>query len=327
MMKRNQFVAFILTVFLASCSPRVVTQITKRYPPIVKPDSVKVFEIGQKVPNDAQVLGRVDVKNGGFTTQGHYNDVVRLAKNEVAKAGGNGLMLTGHSLPGASGSSGHQISGMMLLLNKDKANSDSLRKDLFKGLSSRQEDVEEEKVGASNLFSVGLGYGYMTTNIYDNNYLHGVMPQHNGVDWRIQYEHLFNGRIGLGIIYSGYRSSGQMYGMSDTFTENYIAPMFSARWLFNDVWILKGEFGMGYYRHDERAGNGYHLWGEGVGLNLDAGIEYKVSKHVGLGISAGILSGIMDKLKDNRNNTYDPDFCDDFNITRFNVLAGLRYYF
>lgn len=64
-----------------------------------------------------------------------------------------------------------------------------------------------------------------------------------------------------------------------------------------------------------------------MGLNLDAGIECKLSKHIGQGISAGILSGYMDKMKDNRYNTYDPDFCDNFDITRFNVLAGLKYYF
>jgi len=288
---------------------------------------VTVFEIGQKIPEDSHILGRVDVKDGGLTTKRHYNDVVRLAKNEVAKAGGNGLMITGHTLPGASGSSCHQISGMMLLFNKGKANADSLRKDLFRGLSSQQEDVKKENEIASNVFSVGMGYGYMTTNIYNNNYLHGVMPQHNGVEWRLQYEHIFKGGIGLGILYSGYRSSGHMYGMKDTFTDTYLAPVVSGRGIFNNVWILQGEIGIGYYRHDERADNGYHLWGEGVGFNLDIGIEYKVSKHVGFGINAGYLPGYMNEMKDNHNRTYDPDLFELFDITRLNVLAGLRFYF
>lgn len=315
-------------VVLASCNPRVVTDIVKTYPPIVVPDSVIVFGVGQHVPASARTIGRVSVGKGSIAARCTYSDVLRLAKAEAAKAGGNGLMITSHSLPSSGGSNCHQIAGSILLLNQGAVKHDSLADAVFKNQAAEQDEVIRRHSVAGNTFSANIGYGHIFSDIYvaDGNSLNGI-PQRNGVDWRLQYDHTFSSGLGIGILYSGFRSSGWVFGTEDTFLENYIAPVLSGRWKVADKLIMKGEFGIGYYRHDENAGNGYHLWADGTGLNLDLGLEYMVTPHFGLGMSAGLLSGSVGNMKDNRGHAYSSYSCDTNGVVRYTLLTGFRYYF
>ena len=52
-----------------------------------------------------------------MSTKCNYDQVVWLAKQETAKAGGNALALTDHRKPSLLGSSCHQIAGSMLLVS------------------------------------------------------------------------------------------------------------------------------------------------------------------------------------------------------------------
>jgi len=324
-MKRNPFLALLLMIVLASCNPRVATDLVKIYPPIVVPDSVIVFGVGQHVPASARTIGRVSVGKGSIAAKCTYSDVLRLAKTEVSKAGGNGLMITSHSMPG---SNCHQIGGSILRLEEGAVKNDSLANDVFKDLAAEQNEAIRRRSVPGNTFSANIGYGHIFSDIYaaDGNFMNGI-PQRNGVDWRLQYDHTFSSGLGIGLLYSGFRSSGWVYGTKDTFLENYIAPVLSGRWKFADKWIMKGEFGLGYYRHDENAGNGYHLWADGAGFNLDLGLEYMVTPHLGLGVSAGLLSGYLGDMKDNRGNTYSSYNCDTNGVARYTLLTGFRYYF
>ena len=327
-MKRNLFLSLLLMVVLASCNPRVVTDIVKIYPPIVVPDSVIVYGVGQRVPASARTIGRVSVGKGNIAAKCTYSDVLLLAKTEVAKAGGNGLMITSHSMPSSGGGNCHEIAGSILLLKDGAVKKDSLSDAVFKNLAAEQNEVIRRHSVPGNTFSVNIGYGHIFSNIYvaDDNFLNG-MPLRNGVDWRLQYDHTFSSGLGMGILYSGFRSSGWVYGTKDSFLENYIAPVLSGRWKFTDKWIVKAEFGIGYYRHDENASNGYHIWADGTALNLDLGLEYMVTPHLGLGVSAGLLFGCVGDMKDNRGNVYSSYYCETNGVARYTLLTGFRYYF
>jgi len=324
-MKRNLFLSLLLMAVLASCNPKVVTDLVKTYPPIVVPDSVIVFGVGQHVPASAKTIGRVSVGKGNFTAKCNYYDVLRLAKTEVSKAGGNGLMITSHSMPG---NNCHQIGGSILRLEEGAVKNDSLATEVFKNQAAEQKEIKQRHSVPGNTFSANIGYGHIFSEIYgvDGDLQNGI-PQSNGVDWRFQYDHTFAGGLGIGILYSGFRSSGWVYGTKDTFLENYIAPVLSGRWKFTNKWLLKAEFGLGYYRHDENASNGYHLWAEGVGFNLDLGLEYMITPHVGIGASAGLLSGYLGDMKDNTGSYYSSYGCSSNGVARYTLLTGFRYYF
>lgn len=110
-------VAALPLLLLAACSPRVTTEVVKSYPPIVDADSVCVYEPGDSVPNSAEPIGTVSVTDAGTTIKCKYDQVLRIAREETAKIGGNAFAVTEHKEPAVWGSSCHQISGTMLRIS------------------------------------------------------------------------------------------------------------------------------------------------------------------------------------------------------------------
>lgn len=110
-------VAVLPILLLTACSPHVTTKVVKSYPPVVVTDSVKVYESGDVIPNSAEPIGYVSVTDAGATTKCKYDQVLWIAREETAKVGGNGFVVTEHKTPAIWGSSCHQISGTMLYIN------------------------------------------------------------------------------------------------------------------------------------------------------------------------------------------------------------------
>lgn len=102
---------------MTGCAPKVITNISKSYPASVTADKVRLYELGEAVPASAERIGNVSVVDNGVSTKCNYDQVVWLAKQETAKAGGNALALTDHRKPSLLGSSCHQIAGSMLLVS------------------------------------------------------------------------------------------------------------------------------------------------------------------------------------------------------------------
>jgi len=102
---------YLLTLFvltLCSCSPKVITSITKTYPKLDSLQEVKVIEIQQEVPANSELLGEVNIGDTGFSTKCDYESVLNAAKLEARKAGGNAIRILSHQTPDFS-SSCHRI--------------------------------------------------------------------------------------------------------------------------------------------------------------------------------------------------------------------------
>lgn len=112
-------VLYLLTLFLGSCAPKVLTEIKSTHTPIVTAQEVHLYEVGDSVPQSAKLIGRVKVLDSGLSTQCQYDQVIALAKKETAQSGGNALALTEHRKP-SIWSSCHQIAGNMLLIDETK---------------------------------------------------------------------------------------------------------------------------------------------------------------------------------------------------------------
>ncbi|BEG98029.1 hypothetical protein [Bacteroides sedimenti] len=315
-------------IVVTSCNPRITTQILKSYPAIVSPDSVVVYNIGDTVPGSATTIGHVNVRDGGFTTKCKYDEVLSFAKNEVSKNGGNGLMITAHSKPSVW-SSCHQISGTMLLLDSKIIN-DSLLVNKHLNQFVPSKIMVNKRIVPRNTFSASVGYAYIYSDIYNDGdgFSSAVASQlRSGTDWRFEYEHSFKSGWGVGIIYSGFRSSVSFYGGSDSFNSTYIAPFVSGRWMVGDKWMLAGKYGIGYFRHDEKASNGYNMWASGVGISVDFGAEYMLTKHLGIGLSIGAVTSQLGDMKDNLGNVYSSTEDNANGIARITILPGFRFYF
>lgn len=76
----NLLLILLLPIFLGSCAPKVITRIERSYSPRVTPDKVHLYEVGQTVPESAELIGNVKVVDSGASTKCNYDQVVSLAK-------------------------------------------------------------------------------------------------------------------------------------------------------------------------------------------------------------------------------------------------------
>lgn len=120
-MKKSLLFALALAAvcIMSSCSPKVHKHIIKEMRPAPNDSEVTVYNIGEIVPENAEVIGNVSVLDGGFTSHCDWETVLETAKQEVRAAGGNGIEIVQHSYPGQNGSNCHQIAAYMLNICDD----------------------------------------------------------------------------------------------------------------------------------------------------------------------------------------------------------------
>lgn len=108
-----------LTIAFASCSPIVHKSISKPMTPQESTVEVAVFEINEIVPNNAEVIGELSIRDAGFTFKCDWETILEKAKTEVRAAGGNGLEILRHTYPNPWGSHCHQIIAHILNISDD----------------------------------------------------------------------------------------------------------------------------------------------------------------------------------------------------------------
>ena len=116
-MKPVKLLFLLAVMILGSCAPSIHTQLIKKYPPLDYKEEITVISLEVPVPPDAEILGVVRINDSGFTTDCSYPVVLKKAKREARKAGGNAIKITDHRLPNLLGSSCHRISAQILKIN------------------------------------------------------------------------------------------------------------------------------------------------------------------------------------------------------------------
>ncbi|HNW51040.1 MAG TPA: hypothetical protein PKH79_08160 [Prolixibacteraceae bacterium] len=112
--KQLIFLLIICSFIINSCSPKVSTSFSKKYPAIDYREEVRVFDLQDPIPSNPEELGVVKIGDTGFTTNCGYTEVIEKAKTEARSVGGNALKITKHTLPSVWGSSCHQITATIL---------------------------------------------------------------------------------------------------------------------------------------------------------------------------------------------------------------------
>jgi hypothetical protein len=107
-MKIKFFLILGSTLLLASCSAKFTSSMQKIYAPLDYREEVRVLEIGEKIPPNAEKLGTIKVGDSGFSVDCNYATVLDKAKTESRRVGGNVLKITKHKRPDAW-SSCHRI--------------------------------------------------------------------------------------------------------------------------------------------------------------------------------------------------------------------------
>ena len=98
-MKINVFLIIGSILILTSCSAKLTSSMQKTYAPLDYKEEVRVFELGEGIPSNAEKLGTIKVGDSGFSVSCSYATVLDKAKTESRKVGGNILKITKHKRP------------------------------------------------------------------------------------------------------------------------------------------------------------------------------------------------------------------------------------
>lgn len=112
--KQIAFFLIASLLVITSCSPKVSSKFSKKYPALDYREEVRVFDLQDPVPSNPEELGVVKIGDTGFTTHCGYTEVIEKAKTEARSVGGNAIKITKHTLPNMWGSSCHQITATIL---------------------------------------------------------------------------------------------------------------------------------------------------------------------------------------------------------------------
>ena len=68
---------FLCTLLMASCAPKVVSDVFTTGLAPQSPDSVRVFQLREKVPEHSKAIGQVKVVDNGLSVKGSYERVLQ----------------------------------------------------------------------------------------------------------------------------------------------------------------------------------------------------------------------------------------------------------
>lgn len=340
----KQTCLFLLALLLASCSPRVVTDMLTNEWPATKPDSVYVFHKNDHIPTGSQEIGKVKVVDTGFSLKGSFNQVMQKAINATAEKGGNGLVITEHRWPDGR-STIHRIWGTMLHIPEsafaESETPDTMEYSALKQILTEDEYAEfmeyratkqfyeeqekeyEEKlqrqqellkVVPHNVLRLSVGPSFMTSKYQIGN---REYKNRAGLDICIDYDHFWKS-IGFGINYlHNYTSfDGGIKTRLDYIGPSYVLAITTSKTFRFDYAI-----GLGYCHYSESL-DGYSVSQNRLGYMMRVGAEWRVAKSLALGAQINYFSVRLKKpegleLKDNET----------YGISHIGLQAGLRYYF
>ena len=326
-MKKIEIVFLSMAAMLmASCAPRVVTDMYTSEFSAVSPDSVRVFLMNEKVPEQTLAIGTVKVVDGGLAAKGSFEQVLDLAVKATAKNGGNGLVITEHRQPDMR-STIHRIWGTMLRMPETESDTSVVKGSLDRALAqpadnqymqtyqSPYEEIKKRNENAPrNILRFSVGPSWMTSKFQVGDRFYKWKC---GIDVLVDYDHVWKSGFGIGVNYlHNYTSFDEGF----VHRLNYIGPSLVMA-LPSDKWRWDMAFGFGYCFYSESIGNLSFKENHIVPL-LRMGLEYKVSKQIAFGIQMNMIS--MEMNKPDGYELKDDEF---YGIQRLGAQLGMRYYF
>ena len=220
------------------------------------------------------------------------------------------------------------------------------------GITAQNEEAAPT-VRPRNAFKVSGGMSLVTSQVNAPVYRGGYpgtwsMKGLLGFDLTSTYEHIWKPGIGFGIDYAYSRS--KLKGDLGNFQQHYLGASFVYAYRGWKHFGLEGAVGFGYVHYKEKPNvdavvgiqgvgqrfpdNYFDYSDDGFGGMMRFGVEYRFNGHIGIGVEASYF--ITEFLHDEETPGYNNPYYDYYNSTsknnidgieRFNILAGLRFYF
>ncbi|MBR1546301.1 MAG: porin family protein [Prevotella sp.] len=313
---------------LTGCStaPRIIADVTEVLPsqPIEK---VMIYEKDQSMPDNARAIGKVKVTDGGMTPtyKCMYGGMLTLAVKKTAESGGNALHIDEHKTPNLA-STCHRIWGTMYVVPDSMVSGNALEviqqmeeekdKELLAMTHEQIKRREQMFNNPSNILKMSIGPSWITSEIQTPT---RAYKNKMGFCVDIDYQHLWKSGLGVGINYL-YHSTSFDEGYS--IKMHYIGPSIVASMKFGDNWRMDASLGLGYSVCKED--NGYFIEDHSesnLGVLAQLGIEYMLSKSIGIGIQFNGFNMRMKRPDDINTSKYDF-----YGIKRLDATLGLRFY-
>lgn len=319
--------SIVAGMVLAGCAsaPKVIADVTEQLPS-QPAERVMVYETEDSVPTVARPIGKVKVTDGGMTPTYSclYSNMLSLAVRKTAESGGNALHIDEHRAPNFS-SSCHRIWGTMYLMPDTMVNGSA-----SSAISQMEEKYDKELLDMAHnqirlrekmfdnpkdIIKVNAGPSWITSEIvtYNRTYKNKM-----GFGFGIDYQHLWRSGIGLGINYMYHYTS---FEGDFSATMHYIGPSLIGSIKLGSSWRMDAALGIGYSVYREAYGMAGEESKSNVGAMVQLGIEYMLSKRVGLGFQLNSLTMSMKRPDDIDTKQYDF-----YGIKRADAQLGLRFY-
>ncbi len=354
--------AFCGLVFMASCSPKITTSVTKPYQPLAPQDEVLVMGVNTAEPA-GELVGYVKVGDTGFTTQCSFEVVIEKAKQEARKMGGNVLKLVSHDPPDFFTSSCHRITANIFLVSNlaevEQINLSSFEKESMAHsptvtpptplseelppLVFSERDYSKWRIAVNGVPSFRIASLQDGLTNAEREY---VRKLKSGYFFSGEVSHFVSETFGIGARYSMYRSRHQsnmqimlMDGtlitgeVSDNITIQYVGPSIISRYPQQDgkgMWYT--DFSMGYihYKNISTLGSSFlTIDGGSFGIGLGLGYDIVLSDQFGLGLGVSMVAGTLTKV--NLRNGFSTTTIkleeEEYEgLARVDITLGLRLY-
>lgn len=322
----------VFATMLVACTPTISTEILQRYTPLPL-DSVKVYDDPSLVPSSATAIGKVNITGldmpGADTKEAmkrvglkmsdikkDANPKVMMAKVMAANAGGNGLLMSNGSEVGYLKS---YYFGT-ILRSEDNVVNNNVTSPAVKAHEYNKEKLSElvkKHSLPSNVLKVNVGPAWLTSKMYvtSSNYYSNL----SALNVELQYSHLWKSGWGCG--FTAFQSHFDI-GDSDSYDRRgsanifYVGPTLTYAYRTDKGWLWTMNYGLGYTSFD--ADDVY----SGFGMTFNVGVDYMLTKHLGVGIELNEYAGFF-KEPEGWQNEHD----ESYGISQFGLLAGLRWYF
>ena len=183
----------------------------------------------------------------------------------------------------------------------------------------------------TNVIKVSGGLSFVVSNVYLEDQFENKIRKitwRPGVSALLEYEHIFKSGWGLGLntIYNDTRYPNGIKSITKkkmALRQFYIGPSIVRRSIIGDRWFVEGALGMGYAYTDGDFTDGT----SGVGFMLKGGVEYLLSKHVGIGAELNdviVITGFEDEYL---KKAFPNDYSGMNGTFRLDLALGLRFYF
>lgn len=334
-MRTISFICVAAVMIGCTSTPKVVTDVTEILPPR-KTTDVVVYDVNDSMPANARSIGKLKVTDGGFTPtrKCQFVDMLSIALGQTAESGGNALHIDEHRYPDLR-STCHRIWGTMYIIPDSIVNkypSQSIQEveerydeALLEAMVATQLEQEEKRKkeldNPKNVIMVNAGVSWITSEIQTPFHLY---KNHVGFGMNVDYQHIWGSGLGLGIDYLYYNTS---FDGDITYNTHYIGPSIVGSMMSrNSLWRMNLALGIGYAYNTENVSASIYGYPSSksessVGVFGQIGAEYKLAKHVGVGVQLSYLTMRLD-----RPEGYDTSKYKFYGVKRFDLMAGLRFY-